>query len=90
MYDEALVNSWFRIDPKDYDRFDMGETVLQTADMTAEEIVEFCNGIYKIFLSPRYIVKHLARIRSWKDLDFTAKGFVKVLGHVRDFAKASK
>jgi radical SAM superfamily enzyme YgiQ (UPF0313 family) len=87
MYEEALENGWFRVDPSDYDRFDMTEPVLKTGDMAAEEVVEVCDSIYKIFLSPKYALRHLSRIRSLRDLEFTARGFLKVLGHVKDFAR---
>lgn len=87
LYEEALKNGWFRIDPKDYERFDMTEPVLKTLDMTPEEVVKVCDEIYKVFLSPKYVFRHLARIRSWKDLKYSIKGAIKVLGHVEDFAR---
>lgn len=87
MYDEALENGWFRIDPKDYDRFDMTEPVLKTVDMEPEEVMKICDEIYKIFLSPKYVFRHLIRIRSWRDFRYSIKGAIKVLGHVKDFAK---
>ncbi len=87
LYDEAVKNNWFVVDPKDYDKFDMSEPVLKTIDMGTEEIIEICDSIYKIFLSPEYVIRQLARIKCWKDIEFTIKGFMKILGHVRDFAK---
>jgi anaerobic magnesium-protoporphyrin IX monomethyl ester cyclase len=87
LYDEALENGWFRVDPKDYDRFDMKEPVLSTPDMTPEEVMEICDEIYRVFLSPRYMLKQLVRIRSLRDVKYSIKGAAKVLGHVKDFAK---
>jgi hypothetical protein len=87
MYEEALENGWFRVDPRDYDRFDMAEPVLRTMDMEPEEVMKICDEIYKIFLSPRYFFRHLIRIRSWRDLRYSVKGAVKVLGYVKDFAR---
>ncbi|HML03232.1 MAG TPA: radical SAM protein [Candidatus Bathyarchaeia archaeon] len=87
LYAEALENGWFRIDPKDYDRFDMREPVLSTPDMTPEEVIRICDEIYKVFLSPKYILRQLARTRSLKDVEYSVKGIARVLGHVRDFAK---
>jgi len=87
LYAEALENGWFRIDPKDYDRFDMKEPVLSTPDMTPEEVMKICDEIYKVFLSPKYMFRHLIRIRSWRDFRYSVKGAVKVLGHVKDFAR---
>ena len=86
LYAEALENDWFRIDPKDYDRFDMREPVLNTLDMTPEEVMTICDQIYKIFLSPRYLLRHLLRMRSWRDLKFSARSATKVFGHIKDFS----
>jgi anaerobic magnesium-protoporphyrin IX monomethyl ester cyclase len=88
LYAEALENDWFRVDPKDYDRFDMKEPVLSTPDMTPEEVMEICDEIYRVFLSPRYMLKQLVRIRSLRDVKYSVKGAAKVLGHVKDFARS--
>ena len=87
LYAEALKNGWFRVDPKDYERFDMKEPVLSTPDMTPEEVMKLCDEIYKVFLTPQYMFKQLVRIRSLKDFKYSVKGAAKVLGHVKDFGK---
>jgi radical SAM superfamily enzyme YgiQ (UPF0313 family) len=87
LYDEALENKWFRVDPKNYDCFDMAEPVLNTLDMAPDEIMKICDEIYKVFLSPKYILKHLIRMRSLRDVQYSVKGAAKVLGHVKDFAR---
>ncbi|MEM3549399.1 MAG: hypothetical protein QXJ23_10400, partial [Thermofilum sp.] len=87
MYDEALENGWFRVDPTDYDRFDMTEPVLRTLNMKPEEVMRICDEIYKVFLSPKYMFRHLVRIRSWRDVKYSVRGAVRVLGHVKDFAR---
>jgi len=87
LYAEALKNDWFRFDPKDYDRFDMKEPVMTTPDMTPDEIMQLCDEIYKVFLTPQYMLKQLVRIRSARDFKYSAKGLAKVLGHVKDFGK---
>ena len=87
LYAQALQNGWFRVDPKDYERFDMKEPVMTTADMTPEELMKLCDQIYKIFLTPKYMVKQLFRIRSVRDINYSVKGLAKVLGHVKDFDK---
>ena len=87
LYAEALKNGWFRVDPKDYERFDMKEPVMTTPDMTPEEVMKLCDEIYKVFLTPQYMLKQLIRIRSLKDVKYSVKGAAKVLGHVKDFGK---
>jgi len=85
LYEESLINSWFRIDPHDYDRFDMTEPVLITPGMEPNEVVTTCDEMYKLFLSPEYIIKQLMRIRSSADVKYTLDGLKKVLGHIMDF-----
>ena len=89
LYEEALENGWFRVDPKDYDRFDMTKPVLRTPDMKPEEVMRICDEIYRVFLSPKYMFRHLIRIRSWRDVKYSVRGAVKVLGHVKDFARSN-
>ena len=88
LYDEALKNGWFRVGPKDYERFDMKEPVMTTPDMTPEEVMKLCDEIYKVFLTPQYMLKQLVRIRSLRDLKYSVKGAAKVFGHLKDFAKS--
>jgi len=88
LFDEALAKGWFRVDPRDYEQFDMKNTVLKIVDMEPEEVMKICDEIYKIFLSPKYALKQLAMIRSWRDVEHVVRGFIKVLGHVKDFAKS--
>jgi len=87
LYEEALENRWFRIDSSDYECFDMTQPVLKTVDMEPEEVLRVCDEIYRVFLSPKYVLRHLTRIRSWRDAKYSVKGAMKVLGHVKDFAR---
>ncbi len=87
LYAQALENGWFRIDPKDYEGFDMKAPVLSTPDMTSEEVMKLCDEIYKVFLTPQYMFKQIIRIRSMKDLKYSLKGAAKVFGHIKDFRK---
>ncbi len=85
LYAQALENGWFRFNPKDYERFDMKEPVMSVTDMTPEEIMQACDEIYKVFLTPQYMLKQLTRIRTLKDVKYSVKGAMKVIGHVKDF-----
>ena len=87
LYTEALQKKWFRINPTDYGRFDMKEPVLSTPDMTSEEVLMICDEVYKVFLSPKYLLKQFVRIRSLRDVRYSVKGDMKVLGHIKDFAR---
>lgn len=85
LHREAVEKGWFRIDPTEYERFDMSETVFNMPDMTPEQVNEMCARVYRTFLKPRYILRQLARIRSPQDLDYVRRGAVAVIGHLKDF-----
>ena len=87
LYTQAVENNWLRIDPKDYEKFDMTAPVLITPDMTPEEVIELCNSIYRTFLQPSYILRYLRSIRSPADVRYIAKGAKAVVGHLMDFRK---
>jgi cAMP phosphodiesterase len=56
--------------------------------MTPDEVMKICDEIYRVFLSPRYMLRQLFRIRSLKDVKYAVKGTAKVIGHVKDFARS--
>lgn len=88
LYKEARENGWIRFDdPEAWERYDMTETVLTTPDMEPQEIIKICSDVYRNFISPRYIIRHLKKIRSWEDINYIFRGSKAVLGHILDFAK---
>ena len=70
---------------KDYERFDMKEPVTKTPYMNPEEVMKLCDEIYKVFLTPKYMLKQITRIRTVRDFKYSVKGAAKVLGHLKDF-----
>lgn len=90
LYQYGIENDLFRFDPRDYDRFDMTEPVFKTPDMNPEEVVEMCQGVYRSFLTPRYVLRHIKKTRSWEDISYLLKGTKAVIGHLKDFGKERK
>lgn len=87
LYDQAIKNNWFKIDPQDYERYDMREPVLMSG-MSAEDTMKICSSIYReIFLSPRFIANRLMKLRSPEDFKYAFNGVRAVFGHITDFAK---
>ncbi len=86
---EAIENDWFLFDRKNYERYDMSEPVLKT-EMKPEEVMEICNSIYSIFTSPKYVLRHLKKMRSLSDVAYTFKGVKAILGHKKDFNRNVK
>jgi radical SAM superfamily enzyme YgiQ (UPF0313 family) len=87
LYKEALEKDWFRVDPTDYDRYDMTEPVLKMPDMEPEDVVRICGDIYKTFLTPKFILRNMLRIRTREDLSYLLRGAKAVIGHILDFIK---
>ncbi|RJP25486.1 MAG: radical SAM protein [Candidatus Abyssobacteria bacterium SURF_5] len=87
LYDMAVENDWFLIDPLDYDRYGMMEPILKTPDMEPAEVSEMCRAVYKRFFNARFVLRQLSRIRSWEDANYVAKGAKAVLGHILDFKR---
>ena len=88
LYEEAVKENMLLVDKYDYESFDMTKPILKTHGMTSEEVTKICNSIYsKIFLHPRYIARHLTKIRSLNDVLYTLNGLKAVIGHIKDFGK---
>lgn len=71
----------------DYDRFDQREQVIKCV-LGSAEAKDLVQGIYKSFITPKFILRKLASIRSVDDIKFFWRAGRKVLGHLTDFGKA--
>lgn len=89
LYKEGMEKGWFLFDPKDYERFDMREPVFKTPDMTPEQVTKLCNKVYHIFIDPRYVLRHLRKIKTFEDIKYTLRGVKAVAGHLMDFSSAA-
>jgi len=87
LHKEGLEKGWFRIDPKEYERYDMTEPAFKLPDMTPDEALEVCQKIYKSFLSPKYVLRTLGRVRSWNDVNYILRGSKAVVNHMLDFGR---
>lgn len=83
LFKECDEKGWLRT--KDWDRYDMREPIMQTS-MSDEEIFRLTRGIYKSFLTPRFLLRKLRGIRSWRDVVFYVRAGARVLGHLFDFS----
>jgi len=87
LYKEALKEGWFRIDPGDYDRYDMSEPVFNIPDMKPQEITDICSKIYGSFFSPTFIVRNVMNVRSIGDVGYLLRGAASAMGHIADFTR---
>lgn len=84
LYQECLKNDWLLT--TDYSRFDQREQVMKSP-LTSVEAKALVQGLYKSFITPRFIFRKFLAIRSWDDVKFLWRSGIKVLGHLTDFAK---
>ncbi|MCG2796578.1 MAG: B12-binding domain-containing radical SAM protein [Actinomycetia bacterium] len=83
LFEEARENDWLLT--TDWDRYDMSAPVMKSP-ISEGEMKQLTQGLYRAFLSPRFIARTLLSIRSVDDLKFVARAGKAVLGHLRDFA----
>lgn len=87
LYQQCKENGWLLTE--DYDDFDQRSQIMK-CPMTEEEVKEMTQGLYKVFFSPKYVVRKLTNIRTIEDLKFIKYGAQKVMGHLLDFKHEEK
>ncbi|HLD38457.1 MAG TPA: B12-binding domain-containing radical SAM protein, partial [Candidatus Nanoarchaeia archaeon] len=55
------------------------------SELTDEQAKELVQGLYKSFITPKFILKKLVSIRKIDDIKFFWRAGFKVLGHLTDF-----
>ena len=84
LHKEAVENDWFRIDPTDYERYDMKFPVLKTGDMSPEDVTEQCNKMFRVYFSPRHLIHKLIHLKP-DEFGYYFKGAIAAVGHLFDF-----
>ena len=84
LFEECRKNGWLK--SEDWNRFDMSQPAMETP-MEDEEVMRLTQGIYKSFITPRFLVGKIISIRNIDDLKFFWRAGKAVLGHLRDFMR---
>jgi anaerobic magnesium-protoporphyrin IX monomethyl ester cyclase len=82
LYKECHEKGWLLTE--DYDKFDMRQPVMKTP-FPPEKIYELEQDLYSAFMTPQYIARKIAGIRSFHDFKYLFYMGWKVLGHLLDF-----
>jgi len=77
-------NGWLKT--KNWSHYDMKEPVMKTP-MKDAEVMILTQGIYKSFITPRFLIRKILSIRGLDDLKFFWRAGRSVLGHLMDFKK---
>ena len=85
LFEEARQAGWLMT--QDWSEYDMRGPVMESP-IAAEELSRLTQGLYRAFLSPRFIGRTLLSIRNWDDLGFFWRAGKAVLGHLRDFTRS--
>ena len=83
LFREARENGWLRTE--DWDCYDMRGPVVRSP-IPDEELSRLTQGLYRAFLSTKFIGRTMLSIRSVDDLRFVGRAGKAVLGHLKDFA----
>ncbi|MBI2821023.1 MAG: B12-binding domain-containing radical SAM protein [Acidobacteria bacterium] len=83
LFKQCRENGWLL--HEDWDRYDMREQVM-VSELTTADVLELSQQLYKSFVSPRYIARKVASVRSVDDVKFLGRAAWKVVGHLKDFA----
>ncbi len=65
----------------DWDRYDMQEPVMETP-LTDADVKQFTQGLYKSFITPRFIFRTIISIRDFDDIIFILRAAKSVRGHL--------
>ena len=84
LFKECKKNGWLKT--KNWDKYDMSQPVMKIP-MKDKEVMALTQGLYKSFLTPRFITRKIVSIRDFDDIKFFWRAGKAVLGHLADFAR---
>ena len=83
LFAQAVRNKRLKVDPGDYEKFDMSKPVLKTKI----DAQKWCNKIWSIQRQPMFVLKSGLTIKSWDDFKLLIRGAKSLIGHLMDYSK---
>jgi radical SAM superfamily enzyme YgiQ (UPF0313 family) len=83
LWQSARKNGWLTIDPLDYERYDMSDSVLKSGI----DHRLWVRRLWKLHLNPWFLLRSLITLRSRAQLNLAWRGVASLIGHVLDYAK---
>lgn len=83
LFRECEKEGWLKT--LDWDEYDQRMEVMKSP-LTDKDIKELTQDLYKSFMTPKFIIRKILSIRSFKDIKFLFRAAGKVLGHLTDFS----
>lgn len=85
LFRQAQENDWLQTE--DWNKYDMRRPILK-CPMSNEEVLEMTRGIYKSFMTPKYMFKKVINVRTKDDLKYLWRAGKHLWGHLTDFKGA--
>jgi radical SAM superfamily enzyme YgiQ (UPF0313 family) len=82
LWNMAKANKWLKINPLDYEKYDMSKPILKSK----YNPTEWCQKIWSIQSSPLFIAKSAIGMDSFQDMVLLARGAKSLVGHMMDFS----
>ncbi len=83
LFRQCKENGWLKTE--DWSAYDMRQSVMKCA-MSNEEVLEMTRGIYRSFMTPKYLMRKVASIRNKDDLKYLWRAAKHLCGHLTDFS----
>jgi radical SAM superfamily enzyme YgiQ (UPF0313 family) len=87
LFKECKANGW--LTTEDWDNYDQRMAIMKSP-LTEDDIKELTQGLYKSFITPKFIFRKVLSVRNWTDIKFLFMAGGKVLGHLMDFSSKKK
>jgi radical SAM superfamily enzyme YgiQ (UPF0313 family) len=83
LYKECVENNW--LNTTKWEEFDQRMAVMKSP-LTEKDTKELTQELYKVFMTPKFIGRKIAGVRTMSDVKFLFRAGGKVLGHLTDFS----
>jgi len=83
LFAECKTKKWLLTE--NWDEFDQRMAIMKSP-LTEKDVKELTQELYKSFMTPKFILRKIAGIRSYNDIKFIFRAGVKVIGHLLDFS----
>jgi anaerobic magnesium-protoporphyrin IX monomethyl ester cyclase len=87
LFRECKEKDW--LTTLDWDKYDQ-RTAIMKSPLTEKDIKELTQGLYKSFMTPKYVWRRIIGIRGIDDVKFLFRAAGKLFGHLADFSAKKK
>lgn len=84
LFKEGEKNNWLKT--RNWDRYDMSQPIMKTS-MKDREVLQLTQGLYKSFITPKFVFRKILSVRNVDDLKFFWRAGKSVFGHLADFGR---